>query len=388
MIEFLFAGKSYQSDRIIGNFNESDTGPIIVFFGGIHGNEPSGIIALQRVFEELAANQIKLQGQIIGIAGNLAALSKNKRFISQDLNRIWNNDFTQRYLDRSSGNNGRHPEQVEQDEIFSIIEPLLQLSRPLYFIDLHTTSGPSVPFIAINDQLNNRNFALKFPVPTVLGIEEYLVGPLLTYLNDYGHVALAFEAGQHEDPESVTKHLSFIYLAMLSAGVIDRQQIPNFNEHQKRIENCASNNRGFFEVIFRKPVTENDEFSMTPGYDNFMPVQKGELLARDRLGEINSPRPARIFMPLYQSVGNDGYFLVREVPGWALKLSTVLRKINFDNFLTWLPGVSRSKDQAEALVVNKNVARFLATELFHLLGYRRKTTEGSDMIFSRREIQS
>ena len=38
-------------------------------------------------------------------------------------------------------------------------------------------------------------------------------------------------------------------------------------------------------------------------------------------------------MPLYQAVGNDGYFLVREVPGWALRLSAVLRKINFENFL-------------------------------------------------------
>ena len=127
---------------------------------------------------------------------------------------------------------------------------------------------------------------------------------------------------------------------------------------------------------------------MSPGYDNFTPVQKGELLACDRLGEINSHRPARIFMPLYQSVGTDGFFLVREVPEWALKLSVLLRKINFDSFLTLLPGVSRSKEQADTLVVNKKVARFLAVELFHLLGYRRKRTEGSEMIFSRREIQT
>ena len=93
-------------------------------------------------------------------------------------------------------------------------------------------------------------------------------------------------------------------------------------------------------------------------------------------------------MPLYQSVGTDGFFLVREVPEWALKLSVLLRKINFDSFLTLLPGVSRSKEQADTLVVNKKVARFLAVELFHLLGYRRKRTEGSEMIFSRREIQT
>ncbi len=388
MITFSFGDKSYQTSRIIGDRGSRDTGPIVVFLGGIHGNEPSGVIALQQVFDELAAGETEMQGRLIGIAGNLAALSQSKRFISQDLNRIWDNQFSRRYREPSTTTNGQPSEYVEQREIFAILEGLLELSRPIFFIDLHTTSAPSVPFLAINDQLNNRNFALKFPIPTVLGIEEYLEGPLLTYLNDYGNVALAFEAGQHDDPESVSKHRSFIYLAMVASGVVRREQIPNFSEHQKRIEDCARSNRGFFEVIFRKPVTEDDQFAMSPGYDNFKPVKKGELLARDRLGDISSPRPGRIFMPLYQAVGNDGYFLVREVPGWALRLSAVLRKINFENFLTWLPGVSRSKDQVDALVVNKGVARFLAIELFHLLGYRRKKTDGNVMIFSRREILS
>ena len=90
-----------------------------------------------------------------------------------------------------------------------------------------------MPFIAINDQLNNRKFALKFPIPTVLGIEEYLEGPLLTYLNDYGHVAMAFEAGQHDDPESVTKHRSFIYLAMVAAGVIETRTNSKFQRTPK-----------------------------------------------------------------------------------------------------------------------------------------------------------
>ena len=86
------------------------------------------------MFDELAADETKLQGQLIGIAGNLAALSKSKRFISQDLNRIWDNEL----LASVPGiiyyaNNGQLPNQIEQREIFAIIEALLELSRPIYF---------------------------------------------------------------------------------------------------------------------------------------------------------------------------------------------------------------------------------------------------------------
>lgn len=91
-------------------------------------------------------------------------------------------------------------------------------------------------------------------------------------------------------------------------------------------------------------------------------------------------------MPLYQSSGEDGFFIIRRVPAWALRLSIVLRKLKFERFLTWLPGVSRSKHHPDALIVNKRIARFLAIQIFHLLGYRRKQADGDVMIFSRREI--
>jgi hypothetical protein len=283
---------------------------------------------------------------------------------------------------------GSVPEFAEQTEVFEIIEPLLKLDRPIYFFDLHTTSAPSVPFIAINDQLDNRNFALQFPLPTVLGIEEYLEGPLLSYINDFGHVAMAFEAGQHDDPESVNIHASFAYLAMIKAGVISASDVFDLSQHEHRLENLGRDYQGFYEVIFRKPISAGDGFVMNPGYNNFTTIRAHEELALDSSGKIRSPWNGRIFMPLYQDSGNDGFFVIRDVPLWALKLSSVLRKFNFERMLVLLPGVSRSPDQEDALVVNKRVARFLANQLFHLLGYRRKRDDGTTMVFSRREIRS
>lgn len=402
MIKFSFSGETYQTGRIIGNIKGSGSGPVLMFIAGIHGNEPTGVLALQQVFEELATEQTRIRGHLIGVSGNLNALAKNTRFISKDLNRIWNRDFLNLYRAQAANQAVTNPEpdqvgteyaiaeHAEQIELFQLIEPLISQGRQAYFIDLHTTSAPSVPFIAINDQLDNRGFALNFPVPTVLGIEEYLEGPLLSYLNDFGPVALAFEAGQHDDPESVKTHKAFVYRAMVEAGVLKEAQIPGHDssveKYQQRLKELGHAHHDFFEVVFRWPLSPGDQFSMNPGYNNLSPIKKGEVLARDKNGEIRAPMSGQIFMPLYQPSGEDGFFIVRRVPYWALQLSSGLRKINFDRCLTLLPGVSKSKQYPDALVVNKHVARFLAKQIFHLLGYRRKTADGDDMVFSRREI--
>ncbi len=90
-------------------------------------------------------------------------------------------------------------------------------------------------------------------------------------------------------------------------------------------------------------------------------------------------------MPLYQKQGDDGFFIIKEIPKWSLGMSAVLRRINFDSILTILPGVSRHPNNEHTLVVNKRIARYLAIELFHLLGYRRKEKLRDVMLFSRRE---
>jgi len=92
MIKFSFSGETYQTGRIIGNIEGTEPGPVLMFIAGIHGNEPTGVLALQQVFEELAAEQTPICGHVIGVSGNLNALAKNTRFISKDLNRIWNRD--------------------------------------------------------------------------------------------------------------------------------------------------------------------------------------------------------------------------------------------------------------------------------------------------------
>ena len=61
----------------------------MIFIAAIHGNENSGVIALKKFFREIEQHNIKVDGTIIGLIGNLNALKINARYIDHDLNRMW-----------------------------------------------------------------------------------------------------------------------------------------------------------------------------------------------------------------------------------------------------------------------------------------------------------
>ncbi|MEZ6093860.1 MAG: hypothetical protein R3C03_06430 [Pirellulaceae bacterium] len=119
----------------------------------------------------------------------------------------------------------------------------------------------------------------------------------------------------------------------------------------------------------------------------FAAVQSGQVLAFNGNEEIRAPLSGLIFMPLYQPMGNDGFFIVRPVAGFWLVISKWFRRFRLDSALTWLPGVSFDKTDRRVLNVDRRIARFLATQLFHLLGYRKQPATENDVTlrFRRRE---
>jgi len=191
----------FHDKRILGEFYGTNTGPTVIIFAGIHGNEKAGVHASDKVIQKINERHLKFKGNLHIILGNINALNKGIRFEKVDLNRIWQND----HIEALENNKGElSSEEKEQSDILIIIKNILiHQPGPFYFLDLHTTSATSVPFITISDSLNNRKFSSNFPIPVVLGIEEYLDGPLLTFINEFGHIALGFEGGSHDAPSSI-----------------------------------------------------------------------------------------------------------------------------------------------------------------------------------------
>jgi hypothetical protein len=138
------------------------------------------------------------------------------------------------------------------------------------------------------------------------------------------------------------------------------------------------------EILGRHGVKPGDGFEMRRGFRNFDRVRKGEHLATDRNGEIRSPGSFRVFLPLYQGLGSEGFFLARPVnPVW-LTASSVLRRIGLPAIVHHLPGVRRHPVLKNTLIVDPRIAHFLARELFHLLGYRLQSPEDGKLVVSRR----
>ncbi len=84
-----FVATEGRIERVIGTIDGNSDGRQVVFFAGIHGNEPAGIVALKRVINRIKEAGIPFHGKLWALEGNLPALQANKRFIDKDLNRIW-----------------------------------------------------------------------------------------------------------------------------------------------------------------------------------------------------------------------------------------------------------------------------------------------------------
>ena len=92
-----------QDERVIGRFGGDKTGPLLIVIGSMHGNEPAGVNAIEFMVkmlnEEPNANpNFTYFGSFLGIRGNIKAAKLNKRFIKQDLNRLWTEENVNRIL--------------------------------------------------------------------------------------------------------------------------------------------------------------------------------------------------------------------------------------------------------------------------------------------------
>ncbi len=373
--------------RIIGEYGSPTDGPMVIFLGGIHGNEPAGIVALQQVLQTLERFRLSFRGKMVGLAGNLSALSQSTRYVEYDLNRIWTEERIQALSLSPTFGEDPSTDHSEQRELFLHLKDYFQQSTAgVYVIDLHTTSAPSAPFSIVLDTLHNRQLALQLPVPMILGMEEHLSGTLINYIDELGYHTLAFESGQHDDPASVEKHIAAIWILLVSIGCLQEQQIPHYRSYVQYLGNAARKYPPIFEVRYRYGILPTEKFHMRPGFENFQPVRKGQVLAENIEGQICCTERGNIFMPLYQSQGNDGFFVIRSVHPFWLKLSKWMRRVRFDKVLPYLPGIRQDRDIPQNLIVNRRIARWYVVELLHLMGYRQKRIERNKLIAIRRKF--
>ncbi|MFT7591376.1 MAG: hypothetical protein ACI9UJ_001299 [bacterium] len=301
--------ETLEVSRFIGDLGNNE-GNTILFLGGVHGNETAGLGALNTVFRQLELSGEKFKGRAVGIIGNMEATRLNQRYIYKDMNRIWNRDTLD---DLHYGRlDTRHTEYEELEEVYREVKSILDsASGKVYVIDLHTTSSPTIPFIVTNKSDLNVNFTNAFPMPIISGLTGFLDGTLLSYINELGHIGLAYEAGQHKSSQSLVKHESFIWLCLHETGLCPDLDPAFIKKHYEILEEELVTRNNHFKIISRYKIKPDEQFKMNHGYTNFQKIQEGEELANNENGPICSPYDGYIFMPLYQPQGEDGFFIIK-----------------------------------------------------------------------------
>ncbi len=131
--------------RVLGRFDSDRSGPMVIALGGIHGNEPAGVQALERVVAHMDRTNLSLAGSLVALAGNLGGLARNQRFLDRDLNRAWTADNVVQLRSRDPATD--NAEDREQRELLEVFEDCMQRARgPVVFLDLHTSSAAGASF--------------------------------------------------------------------------------------------------------------------------------------------------------------------------------------------------------------------------------------------------
>jgi succinylglutamate desuccinylase len=298
-------------ERILGRMRGKNAGPSLVVVSAIHGNEPAGIVASRNVLAALADLRTALRGEVVAVVGNVEAARRGVRYQVKDLNRAW----TDERVDALTLGRFATPwdaEDAEQVELFQAIERTRRSARgPVTLLDLHTTSGSGPPFTTVPDSEESRRLAAAVPLTCVRGLVECLDGTMLVALSRMGISAAVVECGQNEDAASIVTAEAALWIALVAAGLLEREDVP----HLERCESVLANVRGglplAIDVVYRHAITPDDRFRMAPGFRHFQSVTQGQILGQDARGIVLAPQTGYILMPLYQGLGDDGFFIAR-----------------------------------------------------------------------------
>lgn len=253
----------------------------MIISGCVHGNEPAGAIAIERVRELITAKDWVVEGTVYGLIGNPRAQEKNVRFIDENLNRAF-----------GRAENPDSYEAKRAADITTWLKEVVSLQPHTYLIDAHSVSMGEVRIgIFSHEDTRAEDWCKQIsPIPFKIGSEErVLPGTLMGAIEKIGGVGICIECGNHSSETGATVALEHIEHALESLGML-KQKKTSFKNHIS------------YEGEPRTYIL-SDIIPSTPGFIFTRPVasetflRKGEVYARDNTQEYAAPYDCYIMMP-------------------------------------------------------------------------------------------
>jgi len=251
-------------------------GPRAVIFGGIHGDEVSGLHAIEKVlFDFLAGERVLVRGSLTLARGNALAIAKQCRYVGLNLNRLFKESY------------GSEVETKAYE--FRRAQELKSILRDCdYFFDFHSAPIASEPFLIAEGK--SVSFFAKLGLPRIIsGWSKFSDGPIggdaETYASGQGAVAATLESGSHFDKRSndiaYEAAISFLTaLNMLEKGTVK-----------------APGRAEIFE-IYRVVTKEANDFRYTPQVKNFQFFREGEPFAYENGAPLTVAEDTYLLIPM------------------------------------------------------------------------------------------
>ncbi len=297
--------------HFVGDVCGDYPGPTVIAVAGMHGNEPTGIAAIQKLIELLEPLKEHIHGRFVGLKGNLKALDANQRYVDEDMNRLWVTSILDK-IRRTPFDELTSIDRAEVKELLCILDPIVYSDEEVIYIDLHTFSGSGGMFSITPREERHIELLTQLKVPLIFGIQHTLIGTSMEYVEEAGHIGFAFETGTHGTPEAEENALAGLIVLMVSKGLISAEKVEHFSKFYSYLMEKVNGFPHKVSFLYKHIIEEGDNFVMNLGFKNFDKVEKGDWLATDRNGKIVALSDGYILMPLYQEQGNDGFFIVRD----------------------------------------------------------------------------
>ncbi len=300
--------------HVIGEIDGKKEGPRIIAIAGLHGNEPTGVRALEDLMEIIRPYEDQVNGSLLALKGNIEALKLNKRYIDEDMNRLWRTSILDK-IRRTKRENLLSNERKMIKDLLDIMDPLiLNHDRPdkIILADLHTFSGQRGMFTITKRDEDHIKLLSQLRMPLIYGIEHTLHGTTMDFADEWNHIGFAFESGSHGTEESHKNAVAGMLVLLVSSGYLSASTILDYSQYYDFLMEQVAHLPKHVKFIYKHIIEEGDDFKMRPGFRNFDRVEVGDWLANDNSGKIKAQARGYLLMPLYQEQGNDGFFVVED----------------------------------------------------------------------------
>jgi len=272
-------------------------GPRVVMFAGTHGDEISGIHAVDKLlFEFLSGLRTLGRGTLTLVRVNAAAIAAERRYLVHNVNRLFRDDYGPD-VDRGCYEFARVQE----------LKPLLRGCD--YFLDLHSAPIAQEPFLVAEQHAAGFYAGLGLPY-IVMGWGRFggsIAGDAENYANQHGAVSATLESGSHFEKRSndVAYATALRMLALL--GMI---------EGVAPVVGVTASIIEMYAVVTKRA----DDFRYEGEAANFKRLARGEAFAHERGVPLTVAEESRLLIPMRPEetkVGEEVCYLGRLVEAGA-----------------------------------------------------------------------